>query len=88
MKNDDNGGYHEEFIASASLDHPIIGKLSGYLEFFSNFTTERHAGWVGTVDTGLEYLVTKNVQLDCDCYFGVRPAAADYNPFCGITVRF
>ena len=88
MKNDDNGGYHEEFIASASVDHQIIGKLSGYVEFFSNFTTERHAGWVGTVDTGLEYLVTKNIQLDCDCYFGVTPAAADYNPFCGITVRF
>jgi hypothetical protein len=88
MKNDDNGGYHEEFIASASVDHQIIGKLSGYLEFFSNFTTESHAGWVGTVDTGLEYLVTKNIQLDCNCYFGVTPAAPDYNPFCGITVRF
>ena len=88
MKNDDNGGYHEEFIASASLDHPIIGKLSGYLEFFSNFTTERHAGWIGTVDTGFEYLVTKNIQLDASCFFGVTPAAADYNPFCGITVRF
>jgi hypothetical protein len=88
MKNDDGGGYHEEFIASASVDHPIIGKLSGFVEFFSNFTTESHSGWVGTVDTGLEYLVTKNIQLDLDCYFGVTPAAANYNPFCGITVRF
>jgi hypothetical protein len=88
MKNNDNGGYHEEFIASASLDHQIIGKLNGFVEFFSNFTTASHAGWVGTVDTGLEYLVTKNIQLDLDCYFGVTPAAADYNPFCGITVRF
>jgi hypothetical protein len=88
MKNDDDGGYHEEFIASASLDHQIIGKLSGFLEFFSNFSTESHAGWVGMVDTGLEYLVTKNIQLDLDCYFGVTPAAAEYNPFCGITVRF
>ena len=88
MKNDENGGYHEEFIASASLDHQIIGKLSGFVEWFSDFTTERHAGWVGTVDTVLEYLVTKNIQLDCDCYFGVTPAAADYNPFCGFTVRF
>jgi Putative MetA-pathway of phenol degradation len=85
--NNDNR-YHEEFIASASLDHQIIGKLSGFLEFFSNFTTESHAGWVGTVDTGLEYLATKNIQLDCDCYFGVTRAAADYNPFCGITIRF
>jgi hypothetical protein len=88
VKNNDNGGYHEEFIASASLDHQIVGKLSGFLEFFSNFTTESHAGWVGTVDTGLEYRVTKNIQLDCDCYFGVSRAAADCNPFCGITVRF
>ena len=88
MKNDDDGGYHEEFIASVSLDHQIIGKLSGFVEFFSNFTTESHAGWLGTADTGLEYLVTKNIQLDCDCYFGVTRAAADYNPFCGITLRF
>jgi Putative MetA-pathway of phenol degradation len=88
MKNDDDGGYHEEFIASASVDHQIIGKLSGYVEFFSNFTTESHSSWVGTVDTGLEYLVTKNIQLDCDCYCGVTRAAPDFNPFAGITVRF
>jgi hypothetical protein len=88
MKNDTDGGYHEEFIASASVDHQIIGKLSGFVEFFSSFTTENHMGWVGTVDAGLEYLVTKNLQLDCDCYFGVTPAAAEYNPFTGITVRF
>ena len=88
MKNINSSAYHEEFIASASLDHQIIGKLSGFVEFFSKFTTESHAGWVGTVDAGLEYLVTKNVQLDCDCYFGVTPAAAEYNPFAGITVRF
>jgi len=40
------------------------------------------------VDTGLEFLVTKNIQLDADCYFGVTSAAADFNPFAGITVRF
>ena len=88
MKNEDEGGYHEEFIASASVDHPIFGKLSGFVEVFSNFTTESHAGLVGMVDTGLEYLATKNIQLDFNCYFGVTPAAAAYNPFCGITVRF
>jgi hypothetical protein len=88
MKNAGNGGYHEEFIASASVDHPIIGKLSGFVEFFSNFSTQSHSGWVGTADAGLEYLVTKNIQLDLDCYFGVTHAAPDFNPFAGITVRF
>jgi hypothetical protein len=88
MENGNHGGYHEEFIASASVDHQIIGKLNGFVEFFSDFTTESHSSWVGTVDTGLEYLVTKNIQLDFDCFFGVTPAAADFNPFAGITIRF
>jgi hypothetical protein len=88
MENDDNDGYHEEFIVSASLDHQIIGNLSGFVEFASNFTTESHSSWVATVDTGLEYLVTKNIQLDLDCYFGVTHAAPDFNPFAGITWRF
>jgi hypothetical protein len=88
MKNDDSGGYHEEFVNSVSVDHNIFGKLSGYLEFFSDISAESHAGWIGTVDTGLEFLVTENVQLDCGCNFGVTRAADNYNPFAGITVRF
>jgi hypothetical protein len=88
FQDENDNRYHEEFIASASLDHQIIGKLSGFVEFFSNFTTESHSSWVGTADTGLEYLVTKNIQIDLDCYFGVTHAAPDFNPFAGITVRF
>ena len=79
---------HADFINSITLDHAIIGKLIGYLEFFSDISTERHAGWIGTIDTGLEFLVTKNIQLDCGCNFGATPAAPDYNPFAGITIRF
>jgi hypothetical protein len=86
---DDNGSnYHADFINSITCDHAIIGRLSGYLEFFSDISTESHSGWVGTVDAGLEFLVTKNVQFDCGCNFGVTEAADDFNPFAGITVRF
>jgi hypothetical protein len=88
VKNDDDDQYHGEFIYSASVDHPIAGKLSGFLEFFSDFSTVRHAGWIGTVDTGFQYLLTKNIQLDADCFFGVTRAAPDFNPFAGITIRF
>jgi len=88
LRDDSDSNYHADFINSITLDHGIIGKLSGYLEFFSDISTERHAGWVGTVDAGLEFLLTENVQLDCGCNFGVTQAADDYNPFAGITVRF
>jgi hypothetical protein len=88
LQNDANDNYHEEFDNMVTFDHRIVGKLSGYCEFFSSVSTERGAGWVGTVDVGLEYLVTENVQLDCGCNVGITHAADDVNPFAGITVRF
>lgn len=88
LRDDDGRNYHADFIHSLTLDHAIIGNLSGYVEFFSDLSTESHSGWVGTVDTGLELLVTENVQLDCGCNFGITRAADDFNPFAGVTVRF
>lgn len=88
LRDESDGNHHADFINSGSLDHTIIGKLSGYVEFFSDSSTENHAGWVATIDTGLEFLVTKNMQLDCGCNFGVARAADNFNPFAGITVRF
>lgn len=88
MKDAGDDSHHAEFIASAAVDHQIIGKLSGFVEFASSFSTKCHAAWVGTVDTGLEYLVSKNLQFDLDCYFGVTHAAPQFNPFAGVTIRF
>ena len=88
LHDDGSGNYHEDFINSITLDHSIAGRLSGYLEFFSDISTRHHAGWDGTIDAGLEFLAAENVQLDCGCNFGVTPAAEDFNPFAGITVRF
>ncbi|MGB7567276.1 MAG: hypothetical protein WBM07_05425, partial [Chitinivibrionales bacterium] len=87
LRDDQDNNYHEDFINSMTLDHAIIGKLNGYMEFFTDISTERQAGWVGTVDVGLEFLVKENVQLDCGCNFGITPAADGFNPFAGITIR-
>jgi hypothetical protein len=88
LRDNRDNNFHADFINSITLDHGIIGKLSGYLEFFSDISTDSHAGWVGTVDAGLEFLVTENIQLDCGCNFGVTCAADNFNPFAGITIRF
>jgi Putative MetA-pathway of phenol degradation len=88
LRDETGNRYHEDFINSVTLDHAIVGKLSGYLEFFSEISTEHHTGWQGTIDAGFEFLVSENVQLDCGCNFGITPAADDFNPFAGITVRF
>ena len=87
-RNESNRGSHAEFINSVTFSHDIAGKLGGYVEFFSNVSTERGVGWVGTVDLGLTYAMAKNIQLDAGCNFGVTRPAADLQPFTGISLRF
>ena len=88
LQNENDSHYHAEFINSVTIGHDIIGNLGGYVEFFSAVSTERGSDWVGTVDVGLGYALTKNVQLDCGCNFGITAAADDLNPYIGLTVRF
>jgi hypothetical protein len=88
LRNEVGRSYHEEFVQSVTFGHALIGKLEGYLEFFSSVSTERGSGWIGTVDFGLTYAIAGNVQLDCGGNVGVRRAADDLNTFTGITVRF
>lgn len=88
IQNDDSRAYHAEIVNSISIDHAIVGKLSGYVEFYSTVSTQRHQPWVGTVDAGLLFAVSDSVQLDCGCNIGVSKGADDVNPFVGISVRF
>jgi len=88
LRNESGGNYHEEFVNSVTFTREIIGKLSGYCEFFSSVSTEHDSDWIGTVDLGVTYALTENLQLDCGCNIGVTRAAADINAFSGISVRF
>ncbi|MFM8469127.1 MAG: transporter [Limisphaerales bacterium] len=83
-----SSGHHPELIASASFSHDIVGGLAGYAEFFQSLSLERGAPWVATVDFGLTYALTKNLQLDAGINLGVSRAADDWNPFVGISWRF
>lgn len=88
LRNEQDRGYHAEFVNSVTVGHEIIGKLGGYIEFFSSVSTEGDASWVGTVDLGLTYGLTDNIQLDAGVNLGVTHAADDLNAFTGFTVRF
>jgi hypothetical protein len=88
--NRDEGGRdaHFEFSHSVTVGHSLAGKLNGYAEFYSNVSTERHAGWVATFDTWLTYQVTSDWRLDAGVYIGLTPAAEDWHPFVGMTWRY
>jgi hypothetical protein len=85
---DSGDGYHTEFVNTITFSHDIVGKLGGYVEFFSAVSTEQGADWVGTVDLGLTYGLTEDIQLDAGVNVGVTDSADDVNPFLGLTWRF
>jgi len=66
---------HTEFGNSIALGHSLFGKLAGYVEFFSDVSTERGARWVGTFGMGLIYELTTNMQLDAGMNIGVTRSA-------------
>ena len=88
LRNEAGPDYHQEFVNSITFSREIVGKLSGYCEFFSSVSTERDSEWVGTFDVGFTYALTANLQLDCGCNIGVTDSADDINVFSGISVRF
>jgi hypothetical protein len=81
-------GYHPEFVNSITFSHSLFGKLGGYTEFFSAVSTESGSAWIGTIDLGLVYGFTDNIQLDAGINLGVTRSADDFNPFVGVTFRF
>jgi hypothetical protein len=89
LNRDGNGHtYHSELANSISIGRAIMGRLSFYIEFFSNVSTEQGVGWTGTVDTWLKYRITGNVRLDGGVYIGVTPTADSWHPWLGMTWRY
>src|SRR5690606_21255969 len=88
VADDDGRGHHAEWVNSITLGRELTERLGAYVEFFSAVSAERHTPWIGTVDAGLTFAVTSNVQIDAGVNFGVTRAADDLNPFIGLSWRF
>lgn len=88
VKNDDRSGYHAEWVNSITFGHELGGKFGGYAEIFSQHSFESGARWVGTLDFGVTYGATEDIQLDAGVNIGISPAAPDVEFFTGISFRF
>lgn len=87
VRDDEDDGYDADFVNTVTFSHDIIGNLGGYLEFAS-VVHSSGAPWEGTVDAGLTYGFTDDIQLDMGANVGVTRAAPDIQPFLGLTVRW
>lgn len=88
LQDSNRSDYHEEIINTVTVSHDIAGKLAGYVEVFSNLSTERGAKWIATFDFGFTYAITRDIQLDAGMNIGLTDAADDLNPFIGLSMRY
>jgi hypothetical protein len=88
LQNSDSSDYHQEFSNTVTVSHDIVGKLAGYVELYSNVSTERGAKWIATFDFGFTYAITRDIQLDAGMNVGLTDAADDLNPFIGLSLRY
>jgi hypothetical protein len=79
--------YHAAFLSSITLGHDLTEKLAGYVEFFGEVSAGHGSTWVGTVDVGLTYALSPDLQLDAGVNLGVTKSAEDVSPFLGLTWR-
>lgn len=70
------------------VSRTIVGKLSGYAEFYSAVSSDRDHPWVGTADVGLIYQVSPNFSVDLNSFVGLTRSADDLNIFFGFARRF
>jgi hypothetical protein len=88
VRNNADTGYRTDFVNSLVVGHDLIGKLGGYVEFFSVVSSESGNPWVGVLGLGLAYAVTDDLQLDGGVNLGLTRSAEDINPFLGVSWRF
>jgi hypothetical protein len=88
QRNVANDGYVTSFGNAVSVDRVVIGKLDTYIEYASDFTTEQHAKTEQTLDLGLTYPLTDNIQLDAGVNLGLNHASNKFDVVTGISVRF
>jgi len=79
--------YHAEWIGSATASHDVVGNLSGFVELFGAWPTERGAEWTGTFDGGLTYAISPNFVVDSGFYAGLSEATENLTLFLGISLR-
>lgn len=88
LKAEDGHGYEPTFVNSATVSFELTSRLGMYVEAFVERSAESGAETVVTIDTGVTYAVTENLQLDAGTNIGVTDAADDVNVFVGLSQRY
>lgn len=88
LRRESGTGYEPTFINSATVSFELTRRLGMYVEAYVERSAERGAETIVTLDGGMTFAVTDNLQLDAGVNIGVTDAADDLNLFAGMSQRF
>ncbi len=72
------------FGSMATFSHALWGEVDGYVEFYNELSS---APWIATLDLGLTWVMTSNLQWDIGANFGATDTTEDLNVFAGVSFR-
>ncbi len=88
LKNDYNTAHHGDYSFIVNVNRPVFWKdVTASLEFASEYASQ-DAMPRYTLDPAVQWVVVDNFQLDMGIYVGLNRAAADYNPYVGVSYRY
>jgi hypothetical protein len=87
LRNASNDGYGMSLVQTASLYHPLVGNLDGFVEYVGVASWDLGATYQAVLSTGLTYLLNPNTQFDAAVQFGLSDSADDVRALVGISIR-
>jgi Putative MetA-pathway of phenol degradation len=85
--NTDNNLYHHEAQGSIYAGYKWTDSFSSYLEYYAQKNFQDFTPWVFTLDTGVLYKPTPDIQFDIGINIGLTSSAPALNPFLGFSFR-
>ena len=89
LRNDSNSGYRENYGFIANLSRPVFSeKLTAAIEIATDVSSESGSKVKVSLDPSLQYLVTRDLQLDVGISIGLNSVTPKYIPYVGFSYRF
>jgi hypothetical protein len=84
----DDGRYSVDWVHTGTLGFPIWGELGGYVEYAGFANLSRDERYRRSLNAGLTYSPTPNVQIDGGVRVGATPNGSSWGWFVGFSCRF
>ena len=89
LKNQADGNYHNQFVATAGISWPLVKDVTATAEFWTqvNYDPQQTVRQY-SFDTALAWALRKDLQLDVGANFGLNRETPSLQVYTGITRRF